>query len=77
MIPRSTPEERLVARRVFGVLFALAALGLAGVIWKRSHDCAASCAAQGFAESELRLRGGGRFEMGVDCACSEPRTKPD
>ena len=73
MIPKSTPEERLVARRVFGVLFVLAAIGLAFVAWKRSRECAASCAAQGFAESDLRMRGGGRFEMGLDCACSEPR----
>jgi len=65
----------MVARWVFGVLFTLAAIGLAGVAWTRSRQCAASCAAQGFDASDLRLRGGGRFEMGLDCVCSEPRAK--
>ena len=74
MRPISTPEERKVLRWVFGVLFTLAAIGLVGVAWKRSRDCAAQCAARGFAESDLRLRGGGRFEMGLDCVCSAARS---
>jgi hypothetical protein len=73
MIPPSTPEERKVAWWVFGVLFSLAAIGLAGVAWNRSRECAASCDARGFADSELRFRDGGRFEMGLVCVCSEPR----
>ena len=77
MIPPSTPEERRVAVWVFGVLFTLAALGLAGVAWTRSRQCAARCAAQGFRASDLQLRGGGRFEMGLDCVCSDPSTKPE
>ena len=77
MIPRSTPEERRVARWVFGVLFTLAGLGLAGVVWTRSRQCAASCSAQGFRASDLQLRGGGRFEMGLDCVCSDPLPKPE
>jgi hypothetical protein len=71
--PQSSPQERALARWLFGVLFAVAALGLAGLAWQRSRECAKSCEGRGFAESELRFRGGGRFEMGVDCVCSEPR----
>jgi hypothetical protein len=66
----TTPEERRVIRWVFGPLFVLAVLFLAATVWKRSRDCAASCAAEGFSGSELRLRGGGRFEMHVECVCT-------
>jgi hypothetical protein len=70
---RSSPEEEWLARRVFGVLLTLAALAIAGIAWSRSRECARSCEEQGFAESDLRMRGGGRFEMGLDCVSSEPR----
>lgn len=73
MIPKSTAEERLVAKWVFGVLFTLAAIGLVWVYSSRGRECARSCDAQGFAKSELKMRGGGRFEMGLDCVCAEPR----
>ena len=65
----------MLAFRIFSVLFVLAAIGIAWSAWSRSRECARICEAQGFAESDLKMRGGGRFEMGLDCVCSEPRTQ--
>jgi hypothetical protein len=68
----TTPEERRVIRWIFGPLFVLAVLFLTATAWKRSRDCAAICAAAGSSGSDLRLGGGGRFEMQVECVCSAP-----
>jgi hypothetical protein len=71
MLPNPAPsaaEHRVLRWFVAGFL-ALALL-VAGVTWwRKSQACKASCVERGQAGSELRLSGGGRLNMSLQCHC--------
>ncbi len=65
----SPPGERIVLRWFLVVFFTVAALTIAFTVWTRHQECRRTCAAQGKPPGELRLSGGGRIGMRVECRC--------
>jgi hypothetical protein len=51
---------------VFGVA---SAVGIVATWWNTGRECQMQCVAEGASRGVLYFRGGGRFNMGMQCRC--------
>lgn len=71
----ATLAERTVLRW-FVVAFVVFALVLAQITWwRKARACEDTCVGRGFDAGELRMSGGGRFAMSVECGCVPQGTR--
>jgi len=62
--------ERRVLRWVLVVFFAMAIVVVVATAWRKSRSCEAACALRDQGAGSLRLSGGGRLGMQVECLCA-------
>ena len=64
-----TAGESKVLRWLLIVVGACSVIGIAVTWSSASRECQRQCVAEAASRGVLHFRGGGRFNLGVDCRC--------